>query len=99
VLTGGKRRDFGYKLLNYEIQGSAGDVTKQALINYHNHPKRTAHVIVNVHDEINGSSKPAHLKRNLLALKEAMLDVKLDVPMISDAKTGDRWSTLKPYKD
>jgi DNA polymerase I-like protein with 3'-5' exonuclease and polymerase domains len=45
-----------YKLINYAIQGGAADFTKRAIIiDWHNHPKRTARFLVTVYDEINVS--------------------------------------------
>ena len=92
-------RDMSYKLLNYLIQGSAADCTKQALINMNNHPHFTGKLIVTVHDEINFSSPRKDVARNMKALREAMLDVAFDVPMISDPKTGPRWGELTKYKE
>lgn len=92
-------RDMSYKLLNYLIQGSAADCTKQALINMANHPKFDGALLVTVHDEINFSCPLRSVARNMKALREAMLDVKFDVPMISDPKTGPRWGELTTYKE
>jgi DNA polymerase I-like protein with 3'-5' exonuclease and polymerase domains len=50
--TGRERyADFTYKGLNYLIQGSSADVTKQALINY-NSIKKDGRFLISVHDEI-----------------------------------------------
>lgn len=92
-------RDMSYKLLNYLIQGSAADCTKQALINMADNPEFDGQILVTVHDEINFSSPKRDVKRNMRALRESMLDVAFDVPMISDPKTGERWGSLQPYKD
>ena len=96
-IVDGHVRDFIYKLLNYLIQGSGADMTKQAVINYDEHPKRRGRFLVTVYDEINTNVPPkmADAKRELAVLGEAMQSFKLDVPLISDAKLGRCWGELK----
>jgi DNA polymerase-1 len=90
---------YEYKLLNYLIQGSAADVTKTAILNYHNHPRRTGRFLVTVYDEINVSA--ANAKHEMQVLREAMECVSehLDVFMISDGKIGPNWGALEKFKD
>lgn len=98
---------YEYKLLNYLVQGSAADATKQAIINYHNHPKKRGRFMVTVYDEINSSSaseKTEKLRRlaaehELAVMKEAMECLEFDVPMLSDAKLGPNWADVVKYKD
>ena len=90
----GWMRTFEYKLLNYLIQGSAADCTKQAIINYHEHPKRKARFLLTVHDEINASMPPKRLAEEMKVLEESMLDVDFGVPMLSDGKAGPCWGQL-----
>lgn len=97
-LNTGRTIDFGYKLLNYLIQGSAADCTKQALINY-DELKRDGRFLVTVHDEINITAPARAAKKEMALLREAMHAVKFDVPMLSDAKMGDRWGTITKYED
>lgn len=85
---------FEYKLLNYLIQGSAADCTKQALINYHNHPDRRGIFLATVHDEINVSAPKSAAKSEHRILRECMADVAFDVPMDSNGKTGPSWGSL-----
>jgi DNA polymerase I-like protein with 3'-5' exonuclease and polymerase domains len=89
---------FEYKLLNYLIQGSAADCTKQCVINYHKHPKRTARFLLTVHDELNASAKKSEWKQQQAVLRESMSNVKFDVPMLSDGSVGPNWGTLKDCK-
>lgn len=91
---------YEYKLLNYECQGSAADVTKQAMINYHEHPKRKGRFLVQVYDEMNASSGPAPDKE-MAVLRESMecISEQLDVPMLSEGKTGPTWGDQKSYKE
>lgn len=92
----GVLRNFDYKLVNYLIQGSAADCTKEALIRY-DALKRDSRFMVTVHDEINISAPKKALKREMALLREAMESVEFDVPMLSDAKVGESWGTLKKW--
>jgi DNA polymerase-1 len=85
---------YEYKLLNYLVQGSAADCTKEALIRY-DETRQHGRLLVTVHDEINISVAKKHLKSEMLILKAAMEGVKFDVPMITDGKTGASWGDLK----
>lgn len=90
---------YEYKLLNYLIQGSAADATKQALINYDRHPKRRGRFLVTVYDEINSSmpSSKAGLKHEMEVLRDCMECLDFDVPLLSDAKVGPSWGELVKY--
>lgn len=93
----GKTRTFEYKLLNYLIQGSAADCTKQAVINY-NKAKKHGRFLCTVHDEINISVPKSAVKEEMAILRDAMADVAFDIPMISDGKFGPNWADLKKEK-
>lgn len=93
----GRMMTYEYKLLNYLIQGSAADCTKQALINYANHPKRQARFLVTVHDEINCSMPRKRLKEEMKVLEECMRDVEFDLAMLSEGKVGENWGALTKY--
>lgn len=86
---------FEYKLLNYLIQGSAADVTKQAVINYHNHPKRRARFLLTVHDELNASSPAKCCKQEQQYLEEAMSDIDTSLEMKSDPCQGPNWGCMR----
>lgn len=83
-----------YKLINYAIQGGAADLTKRAIIDWWNHPKRTARFLVTMYDEINITS--GAVVQQMKVLKEAMEEQRLgmSVKMLSDAKTGANWGAL-----
>jgi DNA polymerase I len=89
---------FDYKLLNYLVQGSAADCTKQAIINYHK-LKKNGRFLVTVHDETNISAPEKAVSSEMKLLREAMESVKFDLPMLSDGKTGSTWGNLKPWKE
>lgn len=87
--------DFYYKLLNYLVQGGSADITKEALIRYDAHPKRQGRFLVTVYDEINASSGGGDVNAEMRILREAMESVELDVPLLSDGKTGKSWGDIK----
>jgi DNA polymerase I-like protein with 3'-5' exonuclease and polymerase domains len=89
--TTGEYRQFNYtyKGINYLIQGSSADVTKQAIINFDN-LKIGGRFLLSVHDSINISTPME--ERHLL--NEAMKDIAVDVPMISDGKVGVNYAEM-----
>lgn len=94
----GREMTYEYKLLNYLIQGSAADCTKEAILRYHRHPKKTGRFLVTVYDEINVSA--ADYKTEMAVLKEAMESIETDVFMQSDGKISPKnWAALKKYED
>lgn len=100
-LIAGHLQTFEYKLLNYLIQGSAADVTKQALINYHK-TKKHGRFLITVHDEINISCPAEYAEEEMAILREAMESVKLDVALLSDGKISDvggNWAKLTKFKE
>lgn len=93
---------YEYKLLNYECQGSAADTTKEAMIAYHEHPKRKGRFLVQVYDEMNTSSGP-NPKQEMAVLRESMESVTerlgIDVPMLSDGKIGPTWGDQTKFEE
>jgi DNA polymerase-1 len=94
----GRTQTYEYKLLNYLIQGSAADCTKQAIINYHE-LKKDSRLLTTVHDELNISAPKSAVKQEMALLREAMQSVKFDVPMLSDGKVGPNWASLEKFKE
>ena len=86
--------DFGYKGLNYLIQASSADITKQAIINYSS-IKKHGRFLVAVHDQLDIEGPLSEMA----LLREAMHDIKLDVPMISDGSYGANMCTYEVYND
>jgi DNA polymerase-1 len=97
LIINGKKISFEYKLLNYLIQGSAADCTKEALIRYHE-AKKHGRFLVTVHDEINISAPAKAMKEEMAILRDCMQGVEFDLPMLNDGKTGPNWGELKEYK-
>lgn len=94
----GRVFSFGYKLLNDLIQGSAADVTKEAIIRYDD-TKKEGRFLVTVYDEINISAPKGAIKKEMKILREAMESVEVDVKMVSDGKTGPSWGELVKFKE
>jgi DNA polymerase I-like protein with 3'-5' exonuclease and polymerase domains len=95
----GRDMTFEYKMLNYLIQPSGADVTKEVIIRYENHPKKVARLIVTVYDELNHSVPPgkAAMKQHMTVLGDVMLSIETDVPMLSDGEEGESWGKLVKY--
>jgi DNA polymerase I-like protein with 3'-5' exonuclease and polymerase domains len=97
----GKVMDYAYRLLNYLIQGSSAEITKQSIINYDEHPKRRGYWLIAVHDEndIEFGYGATSAKHEMVVLRESMNDVPLDVPLLSSGEVGQSWGELKKYAD
>lgn len=91
----GKTMSFEYKLLNYLIQGSGADVTKESIIRYDEHPLRQGRFMITVHDENNTNLPKGSWKQEMQVLRECMQSVETDVPMLSDGERGLDWGHLK----
>lgn len=101
-LIDGRMVHFWYKLLNYLVQGSAADLTKEAIIRYHNHPRRDARFLVTVYDEINSSTfskTKACVIDQMAVLRDCMEGLELDVPLLSSGKTGPSWGELTKFTE
>jgi len=98
IVINGRKMDFGYKLLNYLVQGSSADCTKQAIINYH-YVKKEGIFLLSVHDENNISAPKRAMKAELKILRDAMADVQFDVKMLSEPYLGPSWGHVEKYKE
>jgi DNA polymerase I-like protein with 3'-5' exonuclease and polymerase domains len=61
--------------------------------------KQHGRFLLTVHDEINISVPKAKVKEEMQILREAMVSVEFDVPMLSDAGVGPNWGDLKEFKE
>jgi DNA polymerase I-like protein with 3'-5' exonuclease and polymerase domains len=86
--------DPSYKMLNYLVQGSSADLTKQCLIDWDT-VKRGSRLLVTVYDEINISAAPDVAEREMTTLREIMNADRLKVPMLSKGKRGVTWGDLE----
>jgi DNA polymerase I-like protein with 3'-5' exonuclease and polymerase domains len=95
---GQKLQTWEYKLLNYLIQGSAGDVCKEVIIRY-DQARKNGRLLVTVHDENNVSVPKKALASENKILKDVMESVKFDLPMLTDGKVGTNWGEMKKLKE
>ena len=91
----GRLRTWEYKLLNYLIQGSAGDQTKQVLCDWWEMYKSPDTVFMaTIHDEINASVPEEIAQQEMLQLRDAMDQDLFDCPMRSEGYSGPNWGSL-----
>jgi DNA polymerase I-like protein with 3'-5' exonuclease and polymerase domains len=95
-LVQGRYRTFEYKLTNYLIQGSAGDQTKQAMLDYAQSTIK-GRIILSVHDEIviECPEDAVEVEDDLLrcCMELSFKDV-LECPFVTSGAVGDRFSEL-----
>jgi DNA polymerase I-like protein with 3'-5' exonuclease and polymerase domains len=89
----GQLRDFAYKLLNYLIQGSAADQTKESINEWWD-DRGNASYLAAVHDEINASAPKETWKEDMAKLKKHMNADRFDVPMLSEGFVGENWGDI-----
>ena len=94
----GRNMTFEYKLLNYLLQGSGADVTKETLIRY-DAAKKHSRFVVTVYDEINFSTPSKYMKSEQKILRDCMRSIETEVPMLSAGEAGPNWGTLEKFKD
>ena len=91
----GSMRSFEYKLLNYLIQGSAADQTKQCMNDWDDIRDPEDVFLIQVHDEINISMPIERWEQSMATLKQAMDQPLFDVPMRSEGFVGENWADIK----
>jgi len=90
----GRLCDFHYKLLNYLIQGSAADQTKDC-INEWDERRGEAVFLATVHDEINISAPAENWPVHMTHLRTVMESDRFDVPFRTDGFVGRNWAELE----
>jgi DNA polymerase I-like protein with 3'-5' exonuclease and polymerase domains len=90
----GRWRDFYYKLLNYLIQGSAADHTKEAINDWQDMRSWDAIFLATVHDELDLSVPEDAWAHHMAVLREAMDRDRFDVPIRSEGFVGPNWHDL-----
>lgn len=89
---------FEYKLLNYLVQGSAADITKESILRYED-VRKDGRFMLTVYDENNISAPKRALKAEMLLLREAMMSIELDVPLLSDGEWGPTLGDLTALEE
>jgi DNA polymerase I len=90
----GQVRSFAYRLLNYLIQGSAADQTKESLNEWRRTKDWQAEFLATVHDENNIQAPEDDWVRHMNDLKVAMEKDNLDVPIRSEGFVGKDWHNI-----
>lgn len=93
-----KMMSYEYKLLNYLIQGSSADVTKESIIRYDS-AKRDGRFMLSVYDENNISVPKGALKREMIILRDCMMSIEVDVPLLSDGEWGATLGDMQDMKE
>lgn len=96
----GRWLSFEYKMLNYQIQPSAADVTKQGMINVRRDVPE-ARIAVQVHDELVCMvPRIRHVNQYGQRIIKAMCDVEMNVPMVAEAKYASKsWAKASGYEE
>jgi len=92
-------RDLSYKLLNYLIQGSAADQTKESIIDWSVGAESGIHLLAAVHDEINISAPVDRAPSAMKHLRLAMDAARFDVPFASEGFAGWNWADIEEWDD
>jgi len=90
----GQMRSFEYKLLNYLIQGSAGDQTKQVMSDWWDYKSDEVVFTSTIHDEINASAPEESWRSDMSDLQVMMDQDYFDCPMRSEGSYGPNWGSL-----
>jgi DNA polymerase I len=83
------KRCFTYKALNKLIQGSAADMTKQAMLNLY---KEGIVPHIQIHDELDISVKDEQQAARIVEIMENA--VKLAIPNKVDYESGETWGDI-----
>lgn len=87
-------KNFAYRLLNYLIQGSAADQTKEAINQWHRIRNWRSQFLATVHDEINIQAPISEWRMHMEDLRLAMEEDNLDVPIRSEGFVGKDWQNI-----
>lgn len=97
-IINGKMRSFDYKLVNVLIQGTGGDVLKEAACRLHPRLKKSWCVLLLVHDEIVMSVPKSDLDDAQAVLRECMESVEFDCAMLTEGEYSEKnWARMKVY--
>jgi DNA polymerase I-like protein with 3'-5' exonuclease and polymerase domains len=94
----GQLRTYDYKLLNYLVQGSSADITKESIIRY-DAARKEGRFMLSVYDENDISVPKGALKQEMLILRDCMMSIEIDVPLLSDGEWGPNLGDLQDLKE
>jgi DNA polymerase I len=89
---------FEYKGLNYLIQGSAADITKEAMIRY-DEARKDGRMMLTVYDEIDISVPKGAAKSEAKILRDCMFSIELDVPLTSGCEVGATFGDVEEIEE
>jgi DNA polymerase-1 len=85
--------------INMEIQGSAADLLKKAMLNIHRRlhkEKSPARMLLTVHDELVFETPPANVPALAAMVREEMIGaIRLNVPLKVDVAAGPNWLNVE----
>lgn len=89
------KKQLDYRMMNTRIQGSSADCTKRGMVNVDQN-MRHGRLVLQVHDELVASVPRRYAREEMARMKEAMEDVVLRLPMLSDGDIGKvSWARLE----
>jgi DNA polymerase-1 len=93
-----KGQSYEYKQLNKLVQGSAADMTKEAIIKFGN-AGTPARLLTTVYDEVN-ASVPSIQAIGIAGVLDTCMTtaIPIDVPMLTDLSKGDSWGNLEDFE-
>jgi DNA polymerase-1 len=94
IVHNGKRISFEYKMVNYLIQPSAADITKETMLRV-GEQMPDSELVLTVHDELLTETESKLREREMNKLREIMESIELDVLLTSDGAYGYSWGDMK----
>lgn len=94
----GELRHFDYRMLNHLVQGSSAEVSKEAVIRFHE-AGLASRFLGLVHDELNASAPKARAKEEALAIRDIMMSIEIDVPLLSGCEIGPSWGEVEEIEE
>lgn len=80
------------------VQGSSADVTKESIIRYDS-VRKDGRFMLSVYDENDIDAPKGALKKEMLLLRECMMSIELDVPLMSDGEWGPTLGDLEELRE
>ena len=92
-------RSVSYRLLNYYVQGSSADQTKQSMLNWRSCMGPSTQFLLQVHDELLGMCPTKDVGRETRRLNDAMVGAfSLRVPQRTTGERGKIWGEMQSDK-
>jgi DNA polymerase-1 len=89
--------------INAPIQGTAADIMKIAMIHLHSalsESKLNAKILLQVHDELVLEVPNDELKTAVQLVRKVMGNAyQLDIPLLTEARSGENWGNMQVIKD